>query len=56
MQHNDERNVVTLLKSDRRDDAGTFDLAPVSHWLEDYSGLKTLFDEWRRAGITDLRD
>jgi len=31
-----------------------FDLSPVSLWLEDYSGLKDLFDEWRAAGVTDL--
>ncbi len=37
------------------DDAKMFELAPVSLWLEDYSGLKTRFDEWRRAGVADLR-
>ena len=31
-----------------------FELAPVSLWLEDYSGLKQLFDEWRAAGVTDF--
>jgi diguanylate cyclase (GGDEF)-like protein len=31
-----------------------FDLAPVSLWLEDYSGLKQLFDRWRAEGVTDL--
>lgn len=31
-----------------------FDLAPVSLWLEDYSGLKRLFDQWRSEGVTDL--
>ena len=36
------------------DDAGMFDLAPVSLWLEDYSGIRDLFDDWRRAGIVDL--
>ncbi|WP_243373490.1 sensor domain-containing diguanylate cyclase [Microvirga solisilvae] len=33
-----------------------FDLAPVSLWLEDYSGVKQLFDEWRAAGISSLRE
>ncbi len=33
-----------------------FDLAPVSLWLEDYSGVKALFEAWRRAGVTSLRD
>ena len=32
-----------------------FDLAPVSLWLEDYSGMKALFDAWRAEGVTDLR-
>jgi len=39
----------------RSDDAQMFDLAPVSLWLEDYSGLKSLFEKWRAAGITSLR-
>ena len=38
------------------DDASMFELAPVSLWLEDYSALKAQFEEWRRAGVTDLRD
>lgn len=32
-----------------------FELVPVSLWLEDYSALKRLFNEWRFDGITDLR-
>lgn len=32
-----------------------FELAPVSLWLEDYSALKRLFDQWRTEGVTDLR-
>jgi diguanylate cyclase (GGDEF)-like protein len=36
--------------------AGVFELAPVSLWLEDYSGVKALLDGWRRAGVTSLRD
>lgn len=31
-----------------------FDLAPVSLWMEDYSALKQLFDQWRAQGVTDL--
>lgn len=31
-----------------------FELAPVSLWLEDYSGIKRLFDAWRTEGVTDL--
>jgi len=34
------------------DDAEMFDLAPVSLWLEDYSGLRRLFDIWRGEGVT----
>jgi len=35
--------------------ADTFELAPVSLWLEDYSGLKALFERWRAEGVADLR-
>ena len=31
-----------------------FDVAPVSLWLEDYSALKQLFDQWRALGVVDL--
>ncbi|CAH1688237.1 Diguanylate cyclase (GGDEF)-like protein [Hyphomicrobiales bacterium] len=37
------------------DDSQMFELAPVSLWLEDYSGLRRIFDTWRGAGVTDLR-
>jgi diguanylate cyclase (GGDEF)-like protein len=37
------------------DDSDMFEIAPVSLWLEDYSELKSLLDEWRGAGVTDLR-
>lgn len=36
-------------------DALMFELAPVSLWLEDYSGLKAQLDAWREIGIKDLR-
>ncbi|QHJ01661.1 diguanylate cyclase [Xylophilus rhododendri] len=32
-----------------------FDLAPVSLWLEDFSGLKKILDGWRAEGVVDLR-
>jgi len=32
-----------------------FELAPVSLWLEDFSGLKTILDGWRAEGVQDLR-
>lgn len=38
-----------------RDDATMFDLAPVSLWLEDFSGLRALFAQWRAQGVSDLR-
>lgn len=31
-----------------------FDFAPMSLWLEDYSGLRRLFEAWRREGVVDL--
>lgn len=31
-----------------------FEFAPMSLWLEDYSGLRQLFERWREAGVTDL--
>ena len=31
-----------------------FESAPISLWLEDYSGVKDLFDRWRAQGVTDL--
>lgn len=35
--------------------ADLFELAPVSLWIEDYSALKRLFDQWRAGGVADLR-
>ncbi len=35
-------------------DAEMFDLAPVSLWLEDFSAVGRLFEQWRAAGVTDL--
>ena len=37
------------------DYAAMFDLAPVSLWLEDYSGVRRLFEAWRAEGVSDLR-
>lgn len=33
---------------------GVFDLAPISMWLEDFSGVRQLFDKWRAQGVEDL--
>ena len=38
------------------DDALMFDLAPVSLWLEDFSAVKALFEQWRAEGVTSLRE
>jgi len=37
------------------DDATMFDLAPVSLWIEDYSAVRALFEQWRAVGVTDVR-
>src|ERR1700761_4105499 len=37
------------------DEAKMFDLAPVSLWIEDYSSIRALFEQWRRVGVTDVR-
>jgi len=37
------------------DSTNVFELAPISLWLEDYSGLRKQFEEWRAQGITDLK-
>ncbi|MBT0568820.1 diguanylate cyclase [Curvibacter sp. CHRR-16] len=34
---------------------GLFELTPMSLWLEDYSQVKTLMDNWRAMGVTDLQ-
>ncbi len=55
MQHDDYDSVVA--DADRLgDDAQMFELAPVSLWVEDYSQVKALFADWRRAGVSKLRD
>ncbi|TAL90032.1 MAG: diguanylate cyclase [Candidimonas sp.] len=35
-------------------DGDMFDIAPASLWLEDYSGIQTLFAQWRAGGISNL--
>lgn len=32
-----------------------FDLAPVSLWLEDFSGVHELLESWRQAGVADIQ-
>jgi diguanylate cyclase (GGDEF)-like protein len=52
----DYETTIDRLKSDLRDDAEMFHLAPVSLWLEDFSAVRKLFEAWRRAGVTSLRE
>ena len=40
---------------DPNDDAKMFDLAPVSLWIEDYSAVRALFEQWRAVGVTDVK-
>src|SRR5258706_356861 len=37
------------------DDAKMFDLAPVSLWIEDFSAVKALFEQWRAEGVGDIK-
>jgi diguanylate cyclase (GGDEF)-like protein len=46
---------MSVLPIDQNSDAEMFDLAPVSLWLEDYSGVKALFQEWRAENVTDIK-
>jgi diguanylate cyclase (GGDEF)-like protein len=48
-------SIASLASGAPDEDRQMFDLAPVSLWLEDYSELKALFAEWRRAGVVSLR-
>jgi len=36
------------------DDSSMFDLAPVSLWIEDFSAVKALFDQWQKQGVDDI--
>jgi len=36
-------------------DATIFELAPVAMWIEDFSGVKRMFDQWRSEGVEDIR-
>jgi diguanylate cyclase (GGDEF)-like protein len=56
MQQQNDGTASTPSNGEHRDDAEMFELAPVSLWLEDYSRLKAQFEQWRRGGVTALRD
>ena len=34
------------------DNEQIFELAPIAMWVEDFSGVKALFDRWRAEGVT----
>lgn len=40
---------------DLEDDAKMFDLAPVSLWIEDYSAVRVLFEQWRAEDVGDIK-
>ena len=35
-------------------DLSIFDLSPIPMWLQDFSGIRKIFDEWTAQGITDI--
>lgn len=52
----DRKTQAVAAGIEHRVDAEMFALAPISLWLEDYTGLKALFDAWRALGVISLRD
>ncbi len=32
-----------------------FNLAPIAMWIEDFSAVQALFDDWRSKGVTDIK-
>jgi diguanylate cyclase (GGDEF)-like protein len=36
-------------------DSDLFNVAPIAMWIEDFSGVKALFDVWHADGVTDIR-
>jgi diguanylate cyclase (GGDEF)-like protein len=45
---------MSALSIDPHDDAEMFDLAPVSLWIEDYSAVRALFEQWQAEGVEDI--
>lgn len=43
-----------MSKVEAKDEFEMFNLAPVSLWLEDFSGVRELFEQWRAAGVVDI--
>ncbi len=47
---------ITARRQAERRFQNLFDASPISLWEEDYGAIKTLFDELRNQGVTDLQD
>lgn len=57
-RHDHDDNGAMLSSASSTDPAAPdplFDLAPVSLWLEDFSGVYELLQSWRSEGVTDIR-
>jgi diguanylate cyclase (GGDEF)-like protein len=48
-------SIIGQLPPGTQDDVDMFALAPISLWLEDFSGVKQQLAQWSAAGIVDLR-
>lgn len=33
-----------------------FDLPPIAMWIQDYSGVKKIFEFWQAEGISNIRE
>ncbi|KAF1027827.1 MAG: hypothetical protein GAK29_00468 [Acinetobacter bereziniae] len=36
-------------------DLTIFNLSPIAMWLQDFSGIKKIFDAWTTQGISDIQ-
>jgi diguanylate cyclase (GGDEF)-like protein len=45
---------MSALSTDPYDNAEMFELAPVSLWIEDYSAVRALFEQWRGQGVCNI--
>lgn len=37
-------------------DLAIFDLSPIAMWIQDYSGVKKIFESWQAEGIANIRE
>ncbi|HEY9058404.1 MAG TPA: sensor domain-containing diguanylate cyclase, partial [Aurantimonas sp.] len=56
MRQSDDDSGIDCRNAQSTGDLGLFELAPIPLWIEDFSGVKALFDEWREAGVTSIRE